>query len=303
MFTILPIARSVTITVPTVAFIFGGVSTDYLNSIQRYDGSSRTTDSATLATGNHSSAGTVLNDNAYIFGGSTGTYPAQNTIQKYTGSIRTSELATLAAPSTNSSAVTLSENMYTFGGDYGSTNTCTDIIQKYTGSIRTTESATLLDTMSYAAAAEVNNVACIFGGSKNTNNTVVQFATAQIQKYDGVNRSTDSLSLSIANRYHGASKIFGNAYILGGLYGDIQKYNGTSITTESSTLSTAGLLQPACAPLNGKIYIFGGDIYGKKNTIQVYNGSVRTTDSATLASAITAASAVGMLMGTSTGFA
>lgn len=137
------------------SFIFAGIQPavpTYLSGIQRYTGSVRTTDSATLATPLCYPAAATLSSIAYIFGGSTdnSTQTFSSAIQTYNGSTAGTAGVSLADAIGYEACSVLGSDIFVFGGSNHSS--WSNLIQRFNGSTRTTDSATLFKAQNSAAA-------------------------------------------------------------------------------------------------------------------------------------------------------
>ena len=165
------------------ACIFGGTnSASYqVSSIQKYDGSTYSAGTESLANATNSTSAVAISGVGYIFGGNTGS--ELNTIQSYTGSVRSTTAYTLAAATQNTSACKIANagvvNALIFGG-WTSNFTEIATIQRFTGTARSTDSTSLPTSIAdtCAASPESNNYPCwIFGGKKDstTYNTINEY--------------------------------------------------------------------------------------------------------------------------------
>lgn len=192
-----PINLSESVAYPSAAtmgsaiYMFGGSTTvggNRRNYIQKYDGSSRTAEAATLASNVFGTSCAYLPSASaiYIFGGY-GTSAALDTIQKYDGTTRSTETDVLSSAMTYTSSAEVGGNVYVFGGSNGGGSPFTSAIQKFDGTTRTTEAATLAYTLDKTTATTMGSKAYIFAG--NDSNTTLRFVT---QSYNGTTRSTES---------------------------------------------------------------------------------------------------------------
>jgi len=166
-------------TLSNIAFIFGGHYVDLLTSIQRYNGSTRSTDSATLYQKRYQaccSPNTTLGV-IFHFGGSN--FTSGKLVERYDGSTRSTDSATLYHQLSLSSAGFIGANNYLMGGYDGWDDIPTNIIQKYTGTTMSTVSQCLYNRFDHSGSSMDNNV-YKFGGRDSA------YSYGTIERFDGV---------------------------------------------------------------------------------------------------------------------
>lgn len=206
-----------TTVVSGTAFIFGGISSGNATqtSIQRFNGTSVSTDGATLdspsggITGKYACAAPIFTE-SFIFGGVNTAVPTIfNNIQRYNGSSRTIDGATLGTAVYASSAVPFNSIIYIFGGGVNwSTPSYTVNIQEYDGNTTATNSATLSVGIGYHPCSVLGSNVFIFGGSTASNWSNI------IQRFNTVAVTTDSATLFKPQNSSAASVTQVNVYMI-----------------------------------------------------------------------------------------
>ena len=283
-------------------YIFGGSDGGSSNIIQRWDGTRRTTESATTTTSIPYTA-SRLHTNVYVYGeaGSNGN------INKW-DSTTVSEVYIvnngLAAGKCSSSKL----DSYNFiFGVWDETHIQNPYlgwsisISRWDGSnysIRTAFPPPINGNYSGHASSQLNSYIYVFGGGYNGMNginKIFKFASSD-------SLIEESATLSDILHSHSTSRLNSYIYIFGGIIASdifttniIQRWDGTTRTTESATLAnTLSRHSSSSLPVNLSTYtyIFGGYThpYGQSfywnNTIQRWDGTTRTTESATLANTL-----------------
>lgn len=286
-----------------LAFIFGGGtatapqlnSTETVtNTIRRYDGSTLSTDSATLQYNTKGAGAGSIGSDCYQFGGmisfntSFGNNPT-NIIAKYNGTTRSNMGATISKGA-GISCTTLGSTLWTFGGSDNladATNGPTRNINSWDGTTLT--QVGLLESLSgqaknifATASSQVNSsLAAIWGGSGTTGAIL-----SRLQTWDGSTCVCVTVGLANAMAYAACGTISGKSYRVGGNSAGttIASYDGTTIATDAVAMSAAKTA-PGCSITNGVIKLFGGTT----SAITSFNGTTYSTDASTISNANTAA--------------
>ena len=216
-----------------MTYIFGGRYNDHdndvantFNSIQKWDGINRTTESETLEEKLVDTSSSRLNAYIYIIGG-TGPAGLFGKIQKWDSITRTTESSVSTAP-VNHASSKLGSYIFSFAG------AGTGLIYSWDGTNWVTRSN--FGSSRYGlSASTLGSYAYIFGGYTSPNFLMT------INKYVLDTLTTESATLSIGSQEHSSSTRGSYAYIFGGYTPTweslIQKWDGTTRTTESATLA------------------------------------------------------------------
>lgn len=238
----------------TVAFLYGGtVTTSNTNAIKRWNGTTASTEAATLSSINAHSAAAHLNNANYIFGGHNQSVRL-NVIAKYDGSTRTN-VGTMAAATQNAGACFLNNFNYVYAGQEAA----------WTTTIRRWDEATITNVGSGLQhgmfrgdhVAWMDNKNYMYGGYDTSS-----FASRlEIQKYDEVSATFEAATLATTAQSAGAEWLSGVNYIFGGYstgnLNTIQRYDGVTRSTMGATLNTA-LYCGHTVHTNDLIYVMGG---------------------------------------------
>ncbi len=257
MFTFNPVVRTLNVSV-NGAFIFGASSGGAGNSIQLFNGTEFSIESATLSSAVSGSMAASISSNAFVFGGANGT-SVYSSIQRYDGTTRSTDASTLSTPVAYAGCVFLGSSIFIFGG---SNNSSTDysLIQRYSGSSLTVDSASLPTVKSNAACSKISSNAFLFGGFSYSN-----LASNTILRYDGTSVSTDA-AVTAPNGYNSgtykqtASNIGSSIFIFGGSYSgtainSIYKYDGTTYSAQAATLPQVDQ-DISSATVQSEIFVF-----------------------------------------------
>lgn len=224
------------------AYIFGGKggSGSYFNTIQKWDGTNRTSESATLVNSAYEASTTPANgNNLYVFGGwnDSTTY---GTIQKWNGTSRTTESNSIIdTVYIRHSAATLNDTAYLFSGGNGSA--VIGQIHKYDGVNAMTAGASTW-AVEYGSSATLGSKIYTFKVGAGTN----------VASFDGTTWSSSVLTTPYGSQYATAQTYDNSIYIYGGTQGGtsngdndstaydsaITRWNTTAVTTLSLRLPT-----------------------------------------------------------------
>jgi hypothetical protein len=228
------------------AYIFGGKQTSVTSLIQKWNGTTRSSESATLANAAFEATCTPANGaNLYVFGGWDNNLTYFNTIQKFNGSTRTTESATATSVQKACSA-TLNNNAYTFGGGdpYGG---FTDWIHKWDGSAYSLKTGAYAKVYQYGSCATLEGKIYIFGSTANT----LSATANSVKSWDETTSTTLTSTLYGVNV--GTAQTYDNSiYLYGGSQGGtsngdndatgydsaITRWNPTGAFTMSARLAT-----------------------------------------------------------------
>ena len=266
-----------TAAVGTKIYLFGGIGSNYLSTIQVFDTTNNTIQklSTTLPTASYAIGTAAVGTKIYLFGGLGSNH--LNTIQVFDTTNNTIQKLSTTLPLSLCyiGTAAVGTKIYLFGG-IGS-NGRISTIQVFDTTNNTIQTlSTTLPTASYAiGTAAVGTKIYLFGGyGSNHLNT--------IQVFDTTNNTIQTLSTTLLQAAYeiGTAAVGTKIYLFGG-YGSnhlntIQVFDTTNNTIQ--TLSTT-LLQAAyeigTAAVGTKIYLFGGyGTNGKINTINQFTVNV-----------------------------
>ena len=208
------------------AYIFGGYrSTGVSSGIAKWDGTSRTAESATLAAINYEATCTPANgSNIYIFGGWDNNLTKHQTIQKWNGTTRTTETATLPAyTQIRASSATLSNVAFKFGGSDGSAST--GEVFKWDGTTLT-DMGTGSGTFEYGCSATL--------GTKIYNFGSLASPATNVRSWDGTTSAAMGLSTTWGVQYSTAQTYDNSIYIYGGNQGHASNGDNDSTAFDSA---------------------------------------------------------------------
>ena len=276
MFIISPVARSYFFR-RYAMFLFGGNTNS--SAIQKFDGTTRTTETATYtgASANSCAAGTPTA--SFIF---------SNSINRYNGETSSVDAASLVTGETSAGASSIGSDAYVFGGVPTSGGIRSSVIQKYDGASVTSVS-NLGAAVSGAVCAYSSSmgVVGIFGGV-NASPTAID----TIQTFNGSTISNAGFLQSPSNRVNSAASsitgqsaiwLFGGNFYASNAIVTISKYTSSAFSNEATSLPNA-ITTAGCTQNGSNAYIFGGNSGGTPySTIQKWTGTTRSTESATIA--------------------
>lgn len=161
--------------------IFGGraYGTGFLNKIQRFNGSSRTTDSSVLANATYNMSAAALGSMSYVFGQHVVNY---SLLQAYNNVAIVSVGNYVTGGGTGCCAVSTGSECWIFGGSDPGGPSVSNRIQKWNGATWTTTAQTLTDASAVLGAAMLGGKARIFGGTGYA-----------FQNFDGTTKTTEGV--------------------------------------------------------------------------------------------------------------
>lgn len=220
-----------------VAFLFGGYNQTGAvasNVIQRFTGSSRSTEASTLATALGSPSATTLTD-TFIFGGNTTPTSATSTIQRYsTTFVRSTDSATLSTSHSGSAASALSSIAYVFGGLSGfggGSLSYLSSITSYNGVSTMVSAHTLSSGARYSGSTTFGSNIFIFGGENGSTvfNTIQRFSAS------GISTDSQTIAVSWGIPSRCAAFTLRNFMVVAPRDKGIQRYDGVTRTTDKAS--------------------------------------------------------------------
>ena len=252
-----------TAAVGTKIYLFGGLSSSRLNTIQVFDTTNNTitTLSTTLPTAADGIGTAAVGTKIYLFGGNGDGYGRLNAIQVFdtTNDTITTLSTRLPTAANNMGTAAVGTKIYLFGG-LSSSRLNTIQVFDTTNNTITTLSTTLPTAADGIGTAAVGTKIYLFGGNGDGYGRL-----NAIQVFDTTNDTITTLStrLPTAANNMGTAAVGTKIYLFGGLsdsrLNTIQAFDTTNdtITTLPTTLPT-GTNGMGTAAVGTKIYLFGG---------------------------------------------